>query len=82
VHATMPDGQIEWSCSGDAQRCESSFGKMAVIDDSLIQTFLEMLNSECLGTIVSDFSWTRHDSKQVSFEVSQLCVSSMDSQEI
>ncbi|MCO5571961.1 hypothetical protein L7F22_025712 [Adiantum nelumboides] len=46
VQESMPDKYVERSCSRDAQRCESSTLQMAVTDDSVIQTFLDMLDRE------------------------------------
>ncbi|MCO5595659.1 hypothetical protein L7F22_049704 [Adiantum nelumboides] len=46
VQESMPDRHVEWSCSRDAQQCESSTRQMAVTDDSVIQTFLDMLDKE------------------------------------
>ena len=54
-------GEIEQvSSSGDAQRCESSTGQMAMMTkDSVIQVFLKMLDSECLSIVVRDTSLCR-----------------------
>ena len=51
-------------------------------EDSVIQVFLEMLNSECLSAAVQDTSLCRQESEQVGSEDAQLCVSLVDSQEI
>ncbi|MCO5591488.1 hypothetical protein L7F22_045472 [Adiantum nelumboides] len=42
----MSDRHVERSCSRDAQQCESSTRQMVVTDDSVIQTFLDMLDRE------------------------------------
>ena len=53
-------GEIEQvSSSGDLQRCESSTRQMAMTEDSIIQVFLEMLDSECLSTAARDTSLCR-----------------------
>ena len=78
-------GEIEQvSSSGDAQRCKSSTRQMAMMtEDSVIQVFLEMLDSECLSTAVRDTSLCRQvcrqESEHVGSEDAQLCVSLMDS---
>ncbi|MCO5560485.1 hypothetical protein L7F22_014100 [Adiantum nelumboides] len=46
VQKSMPDRHVERSCSRDAHRCESSTRQMVVTDDSVIQTFLDMLDKE------------------------------------
>ena len=76
-------GEIEQvSSSGDAQRCESSTGQIAMTEDSVIQVFLEMLDNEYLSTVVQDTSLCRQESEKVGSEDAQLCVSLVDSQEI
>ncbi|MCO5610635.1 hypothetical protein L7F22_064874 [Adiantum nelumboides] len=37
VQESMLDRHVEWSCSRDAQRCESSIRQMAVTDDSVFR---------------------------------------------
>ncbi|MCO5573168.1 hypothetical protein L7F22_026934 [Adiantum nelumboides] len=46
MQESMLDRHVEWSCSRDAQRCESSTRQMTVTDDSVIHAFLDMLDRE------------------------------------
>ncbi|MCO5557642.1 hypothetical protein L7F22_011209 [Adiantum nelumboides] len=46
VQESMLDRYVERSCSRDAQRCESFTRQMVMTDDSVIQTFLDMLDKE------------------------------------
>ncbi|MCO5593055.1 hypothetical protein L7F22_047060 [Adiantum nelumboides] len=46
VQESMSDRDVERSCTRDAHQCKASTRQMAMTDDSIIQTFLDMLDRE------------------------------------